>query len=355
VLAATAPGPHRLAMAWRSAVTNGKTDIGQDYIGIIEADVPAGQLRIVSELAVPTRAHGLLAETDGGFLVVDSRPGRWLMRVDADGRVVKRLDMVDDEDDRYTLDGHVYPDLSGQWLYTTETDRATGEGWVGVRDARTLEKVAQWRTHGRDPHQLLVDTDGALLVANGGIPRTAEGKKRDLDQMRSSLVRLHPERGELLGQWRLDDSRLSLRHMAWNNATGTERRLGVALQAEHDDLARRRAAPVLAVWDGQRLSIPSRDARCGGYAGDIAAGPGGGFILSGQRVGRGAMWHPDAPDELFTIAELNELCALTETGAGVLIAAARGLASWHPNRPPALLAWPKVMTPDNHWVVLKQG
>jgi uncharacterized protein len=277
--------------------------------------------------------------------------------VDADGRVVQRRDLEDDEGGRFTLDGHVHPGPGGEWLYTTETERAHGEGWIGVRDARTLAKVAQWRTHGRDPHQLLVDVDGALLVANGGIPRTADGKKRDLDQMRSSLVRLHPERDELLGQWRLDDARLSLRHMAWNNASGLERRLGVALQAEHDDLNRRRNAPVLALWDGQSLSIPSRDARCAGYAGDIAAGPGGGFILSGQRVGRGAMWHPDAPEALFTIAELTELCALAEAGepgGGVLIGAARGLASWHPSRPPAMFAWPRPMTPDNHWVVLRQ-
>jgi uncharacterized protein len=121
------------------------------------------------------------------------------MRVDADGRVVQRRDLEDDEGGRFTLDGHVHPGPGGEWLYTTETERAHGEGWIGVRDARTLAKVAQWRTHGRDPHQLLVDVDGALLVANGGIPRTADGKKRDLDQMRSSLVRLHPERDELLG------------------------------------------------------------------------------------------------------------------------------------------------------------
>lgn len=359
-LAAAASGGQRprLAMAWRGVVAGEKGDGAQDFIGVVEADLVAGQLRIVSEQAVPSRAHGLLAQADGGFLAVASRPGRWLVRVDADGRVVRRRDMEDDEGGGFTLDGHVCPGPGGEWLYTTETDRAHGEGWIGVRDARTLAKVAQWRTQGRDPHQLLFDAEGALLVANGGIPRTADGKKRDLDQMRSSLVRLHPARGEPLGQWRLDDPRLSLRHLAWNSEAGSARRLGVALQAEHDDLARRRAAPVLALWDGEHLSIPTRDARCGGYAGDIAAGPGGGFILSGQRVGRGAMWHPDAPDELFTVAELNELCALAEAGtpgAGVLIGAARGLASWHPSRAPALLAWPRAMTPDNHWVVLKQA
>ena len=136
-----------------------------------------------------------------------------------------------------------------------------------------------------DPHQLLRDAQGMLVVANGGIPRTADGKKRDLHLMAPSLVRLNPANGELLGQWRLADPRLSIRHLAWS--TGDQPLLGVALQAEHDDIDQRRAAPALALWDGKELRIPTRTATAGGYAGDIAPGPGGGFVISGQRVGRG--------------------------------------------------------------------
>jgi hypothetical protein len=57
-LAATSPGrgvaaggsaSHRLAMAWRGVGAGEKT--GQDFIGIIEADLSAGQLRILAEQA----------------------------------------------------------------------------------------------------------------------------------------------------------------------------------------------------------------------------------------------------------------------------------------------------------------
>jgi hypothetical protein len=42
-------------------------------------------------------------------------------------------------------------------LYITETDLDSGAGLIGVRDAKTLEKLAEWPTHGIDPHQLVWD------------------------------------------------------------------------------------------------------------------------------------------------------------------------------------------------------
>lgn len=346
----------RLAAAWRVQSGTGNTPTTGDFVGILQLDWAAGLVRMITEVPVAGRAHGLLAETDGGFLAVSSRPGRWLLRCDAQGQVTHRLAMDDDTPNR-TLDGHVTPSANGQWLFTTETDRSTGEGWVSVRDHRNLVRVAQWRTHGIDPHQCLTDTDGTLLVANGGIPRTSDGQKRDLHRMAPSLVRIAPDNGELLGQWRLDDPRLSIRHMAWSRRADATPLLGIGLQAEHDTLEQRRDAPVLAVWNGKTLRIPTRSALGGGYAGDIAPGPGGGFVLSGQRVNRGVLWHPDAPNELMTIAELHEVCALStwpleSQPGGVLLGAARGVARWHPRHDPAMLAWPRAMSPDNHWVVL---
>jgi hypothetical protein len=270
-----------------------------------------------------------------------------------------------------TLDGHIMLSSDGQWLYTPETNQSTGEGWISVRDVRTLAKQAEWRTHGRDPHQCLIDASGALMLVNGGISRTSDGKKTQLDQMNSSLVRLDGKTGELLGQWRLSDHRLSMRHMAWsaqsssNPLLGTLQGaslgtlLGIALQAEHDDVFERRKSPVLAVWDGLKLRVAHSDALAGGYAGDIAAGPGGGFVLSGQRVGKCALWHPDAPEALIEIAQLKDLCALAVPAAagreGVLIGSESGVAHWHPRNKPRMLAWPSALTLDNHWTILSNG
>jgi uncharacterized protein len=342
---------YRVGAAWRRVSGGGST---QDFVGVLVLDWDAKQVRVSTEHAVPSRAHGVLAESTGGFLAMAARPGTWIRRLGADGEVLQHLNTQGEQPAR-TLDGHIVASADGQWLYTPETDLATAEGWISVRDVRTLRKQGEWRTHGRDPHQCLIDSSGALLVANGGILRTTEDKKRDLDQMSSSLVRLDGRSGELLGKWRLNDQRLSMRHMTWSGESKPVR-LGIALQAEHDDISQRRAAPVLAVWDGNNLSIPSRDDSAGGYAGDIAPGPGGGFLLSGQRVGKGVLWHPDAPTQLFPIAELKELCALASpagTGReGVLISSERGVARWHPSEAPAMLTWPFAMTLDNHWVIL---
>ena len=336
----------QLGAAWRAAA-------GDDtqYAGALSIDWERREVAVRYAVALPGRAHGLLAELGGGLLVVAMRPGTWLLRIDGEGRAVRRL-TLDDEPGGRRLAGHVLPSADGQWLYTTETD-ADQNGWIGVRERHSLRKVDEWPTQGIDPHQLVLDGEGRLVVANGGILRTPDGRKRDLDRMAPSLSRLDPRNGTLVGQWRLADPRLSLRHLAWTE--GTQGPL-LALQAEHDDPARRMQAPVLAVWNGRELSLPTGVAEAQGYAGDIAPVPGGGFALSGQRANCAVVWRPDRPEALERIAALTDPCALAasvdEDGA-VLMAGARGIGRWHPRQPAAMLAWPTPMALDNHWVALR--
>ena len=339
----------KLATAWR--LTGATAPDTGDRVGVIEIDWAAARVRVLAETAVPTRAHGLLPLPDGGFMAVATRPGHWLLRCDASGQVQRRLDTTADDPQR-TFDGHVECSADAAWLYTVETDPGTGAGWVSVRDARTLARVAQFASGGIDPHQLLRAADGALLLANGGIVRDASGRKIDLERMAPVLSRIDPASGHLLGQWQLPDARLSMRHLAWSD--GPEPLLGIALQAEHDQPQQRAEAPLLAVWDGRTLSVPSRDASGGGYAGDIAAGPGGGYVLSAQKTGQGLWWHPGRPAMLTRVAELTEPCALVSWpgAAGVTLNAARGIARWHARLPPRMLAWPVPLAPDNHAVRL---
>ncbi|MBI5722171.1 MAG: DUF1513 domain-containing protein [Burkholderiales bacterium] len=349
-----------------------------DRVGVLEIHWAAARIRVAAENPVAGRAHGLLALADGGFLAVANRPGRWLLRCDARGQVQQRL-AIDSERPLRTFNGHVETSAAGgaggtgDWLYTTETDPETGAGWISVRDARTLSRVAQFVAGGRDPHQLLRARDGSLLVAIGGIVRDREGHKIEAGRMAPSLARLAPAQGIVLGQWQLDDPRLSIRHLAWARAgarpagdevsgdlsddIGDAPLLGLALQAEHEQEDRRRNAPALAVWDGESLHIATADAGAAGYAGDIAAGPGGGFVISAQKARRGLWWHPSRPERLTPVAELTEPCALAtvDGGAGVLISAGRGAARWHAREAPAMLPWPVALAPDNHWVVLRRA
>lgn len=274
--AATNARPTQLLAAWQAS--------SEQYIGVIA--VQGSRWSVQRKLAVPTRAHGLMVEPGGSVLATARRPGDWLLRWQpATGQT--QWHWI--EDDR-RFNGHAATSPDGQTIWTTETDLATAQGCLAARDAKALEKHAEWATHGMDPHEFLVLPQhvgnippGSLLVANGGIPTLPETgrSKRSLDRMDASLVALDPRDGALLGQWRLDDPFLSIRHLAWDPASRT---VGIALQAEHPDADTKRRAPVLAVWDGQRLQAALEQPAVQGYGGDICALPGGGFVVSCPRA-----------------------------------------------------------------------
>ncbi len=354
-LAAAAPpaadvgAPTRIGAAWR-----GPKPSDPYFAGILEADWGAGRLTIRSATPLPTRPHGVSADADGGLLVIGVRPGVWLMRTDGEGRVIRQANL---DGGPTRLGGHAI--ALGEHLFCSETDVASGRGRIGVRHRHTLAKEDEWDTHGIDPHQLVSDGRGCLLLANGGISRSIPGdRKLDLERMDSSLVRLDAGNGRLLAQWRLDDRRLSLRHLAWNHdpARG-DALLGIALQAEHDDPAARAAAPLLAILDGNALTTPARDNDGVGYAGDIAAAANGGFAVSSHQAGLALAWQPQAPERLTPVVKFKESYALapwqgSEQHGGLLVSTAYGLIRWLPAGEALFLAWPEPMALDNHWSVL---
>lgn len=260
------------------------------HIGLLHARTGASPtpqaLQVQASLEVPTRAHGLFVLPDGSVLATARRPGDWLVRWWPGQKTEPQWLWQQGE---RSFNGHVLASADGQHLYTTETDAETGASLIGVRSIKTLEIEAEWPTHGIDAHELTWDTGqsssaGAagttamtaptLIVANGGVPTAPEtGRvKRDLDTMDSSIVRLDARTGSLLGQWRLQDKRLSLRHLAWSPDGRT---LGIALQAEHEDTSTKNTAPVLALFDGTALRVvptpPAIAHNIHGYGGSMAA------------------------------------------------------------------------------------
>ena len=188
------------------------------------------------------------------------------------------------------FNGHVLVDTEGQAVHTTEVDVGSGQGRLVRRDPVSLEETAVWKTEGADPHDMELLSDGRLLVANGGIPTWAEtGRiKHDLDQMDPSLALIDVTTGNVDGQWRLPDPRLSIRHLAQQ----PEGLIGVALQAEHADPVARAAAPVFALFDPEgegRLQAQPSIRSGSGYSGDVAALRGG-WLVSCPRENQVLRW-----------------------------------------------------------------
>lgn len=308
-------------------------------------------------LVVPTRAHGLWAEAGGSVLAVARRPGDWLLRWHPVSGSAQWHWIGEDR----RFNGHVIVLDRGAALWTTETDLDTAQGCIGVRDPRSLEKIAEWASHGMDPHQLLALPQavgelpaGTLMVANGGIPTLPETgrSKHALGRMDASLVALDPGSGELLGQWRLADPFLSIRHLAFDPASGT---LGIALQAEHPDPAAKAAAPVLAVWDGRTLRAAESQPPVAGYGGDIAALPEacGGFAVSCPRVNQLALF--DARGVWRGALAQREAYALATRGDRWWLSGAPTLLTRQGGAAPVALPHAASATApqiDNHWVAL---
>lgn len=374
----------RLAAAWRGPSVG---DVQQ--AGILELPAEGSQVRIAAAQELPGRAHGLTPLADGGFVVVAFRPGDWLLRLDGQARVVARGGLSSAGRGRAPLhySGHAVCDASGQWLHATACDAATGQGWIAVHRLADLRLEAVLPSGGIEPHQLLLDANGRLMVAHGGIRRSPDGRRlRDMP-IQAALDRLDASTGQTLARWTLPDAELSIRHMAFEAAPATESdpapklTLGLALQAEHADPALRQAAPCLACWDGSRLQAVEASGGLGGVAGDIAAlptprgtntrtNPGtnketsadetrqahGPFVLS--QASGGLAWRSAPDDEppqvIARLREAGALAAVLPDGrpddafGGVWIAAGRGLARWHPGLAPRLLAWPQPLAPDNH-------
>jgi len=332
-----APAPLRFAAAWEEE--------GGYRVGVLERT--AGRIAMQAALDVPTRAHGLWAEPGGTLLAAARRPGDWLVRLGPDGRA-RAWGWIEPA---RAFNGHVIASADGRHLYTTETDLETAGGLVGVRDAASLEKIDEWSTHGMDPHELLLDADGSLLVANGGIPTLPEtGRlKVELHRMDASLVRLDTRSGERLGQWRLADRRLSLRHMAWG-APGPDgrRRLGIALQAEHERAEAKAAAPLLAQFDGRALRAFEAGHALAGYGGDIAFAAGR-FAVSCPRANGVALWHADGRWDAF--APLGEACPLAAQADGAKLWAG-GREAVAPLPGEAAAEPVPALRLDNHWLIL---
>ena len=292
---ASTPGSALLG-AWRRD--------GRDCVGIWQPGAGARGLEI------PFRAHEVLVDRTRpqSAIAVARRPGEFLARVDLASMELATLRGIDPE---YVTNGHAVFSGDGRSLLVSESDVLTGAGMVGIYDTDTLGCHARYSTFGIGPHALLCEPGGTLLVANSGVLTLPQSGRAKLNagHIDASLVRLGAD-GRPLGQWRLQDLNLSIRHLA-RARDGT---VGIALQAEHMDASERERAPVFALFDGGSLRcVESAAPPLGGYGGDVACietAVGPLFAVGCTRAGAIALW--DAEGRTRGAYALRSACALSQ-------------------------------------------
>lgn len=136
--------------------------------------------------------------------------------------------------------------LNESILFTTESDLENGLGKIGVRDANNYQLLDEFDSYGIGPHQIKLLPDGkTLVVANGGIhthPSTGR-KKLNLDTMDSSLTYIDAQSGKLIDQFRIEESKASIRHLDVS-ANG---KVAFAIQVQREACQHSRAIPLTGI------------------------------------------------------------------------------------------------------------
>lgn len=234
--------------------------------------VVASSQRVHARFGSEVRGHGLAVSPAAPERVVmfGRRPERIGMVADLmSGELTARFECPTGRH----LTGHGCFSGDGMRLFVAEADLVTGEGTIAVLDATTLARLGEFASHGIGPHEIaLMPDDRVLVVANGGLVTEPSGRDPiNLDTMRSSLVYVDTESGELLGEHTVPESKASLRHLAVS-ADGT---VTVVMQIQREALEDQEPRPLIAVHrpgealealvDGLELGTAMDD-----YAGAVA-------------------------------------------------------------------------------------
>ncbi len=271
----------------------------------------------VAELTSGFRGHsiGVNPNKNNSLVLFGRRPSRLLMRFDINKeQMIKKLEC---EPKRYFF-GHGCFSPDGKKLFTSEASLDTGKGIIGVRDADSLVKVAEFSSNGIGPHEIKLMPDGkTLVVANGGIlthPNTGR-KKLNLAFMHSNLSYLELETGNLIEEVSVSEPKASIRHID----VSTDGTVALAIQMQRQVSGHNRVVSLagshkqkndILLFDGpENLIIKMND-----YVGSVA-------INSTNRVAgftspKGnlvAFWHIDR-GSFVGYHRLQDVCGICVTG-----------------------------------------
>lgn len=158
-----------------------------------------------SVIANPIRSHSAV--------IFARRPGNEAFEINLNqGTLAKRFYS---SSDRHFY-GHGCFSPNGKLLFTTENDFDHGRGVIVVRSTDDYRVLEEFPSFGVGPHDIQMLSDSkTLVIANGGIQTHPKDprKKLNVPTMDSSLVYIDVSTGQLIDKYRLDNSKLSIRHL----------------------------------------------------------------------------------------------------------------------------------------------
>jgi hypothetical protein len=160
------------------------------------------------------RGHGVCSNPVATHKVVmtSRRPGLTAVEVDLLSGEQKTFDSPPG----FHMQGHSVYSADGQFLLTAESEYASGEGKIVVRDSSRFAVTDIMPSYGIGPHEIKLMPDGhTLVIANGGLLTHPESGRTvlNLDNMDSSLTYIDTRSGDLVAQHRVDEPKASIRHL----------------------------------------------------------------------------------------------------------------------------------------------
>ena len=218
---------------------------GEDRAGRFHVLGLSGENRPVLSLPVSQRLHGAAQNPvePSRVVLIARRPGNLAYELDLDERRIRRT--IRSAPGRHFY-GHGEYTADGTCLLTTENAYETGLGKIVVRDAADFRIIEELGSGGVGPHDLRLLSDSTtLVVANGGI-RTHPVKHRqklNLETMVSSLAYIDLTSGQVIGDFRVPNPALSIRHL--RVASNDDVLIAMQYEGDPGDVV-----PLVAIHDG---------------------------------------------------------------------------------------------------------
>lgn len=298
----------------------------QDRDGAYGVAVLSDDRKLLFTAALPDRGHDVTFDPHSRRSVVFARrPGTFAVVFDHAGRS-EPVTIASVEGRHFFGHGVFSPD--GGLLYATENDYENAAGMIGVYDATDgFRRLGEFATHGMDPHEVLLLSDGrTLAVANGGIETHPDFGRAELNiaTMEPSLVFIDRETGALIEKRQLAPElhQLSLHHLAEDPAGF------VWFGGQHKGPASERPPLLGKARPGMAIDLLRMEDRVlnglRNYIGSVATNHGAGTIAVSSPQGNSLVVLEAATGKVLSVRDLVEVCGIAPERQGFVATTGRG-------------------------------